>query len=312
MNASFQSFLSENSNRAFPFVENSVFMVPGNSGNVPDNDIFLDFRAWSRLKLRDQVTLFLIDPVYDIHGHLNYPGLESFAVPGFMSVFFKAFYTTDTNNISGQVMCFYVPLDEGSVQWPYTAVAHGSMPNGKRSWGGSIIVTQKILQLIRPVYVVTGSNEYITTSDGDKILATPTYQSAYQQTPTIEPGRIFEIGGAVVDQLNVIYESSPSANRYLSGDIRFLPGANTSVTQSGQTISLNSQPGFGSGKNVYTGTDLGEPCNGITRINGETPTQSGQFYIYGANGILIQDVPESHLIRISMDKTNEAFSCQPA
>lgn len=312
MNAAFPSFLSENSNRAYPFTEDSVFMVPGNSTGLPDNDIFLDFRGWSRLKLRDQVTLFLVDPVYDTHGHLNYPGLESYAKTGYLSVFFKAFYTTDTADVASQVACFYVPLDESQVQWPYTATASGQMPNGKKSWEANLTVTSKILQLIQPVYIVTGTNEYITTSDGAKILALPNYSTLNSQTPQIEPGQFFEIGGAVVDQLNVVSSLHPETNRYLSGDIQFLPGINTSIFQSGSTITAVSQLGLGTGRKVYTGTELGDPCEGVLKINGVAPDDFGQFHIKGGNGILVEDVPELNLIRIGLDKTNKAYKCPPA
>lgn len=285
MNASFQSFISENSNRAFPFVENSEFLLPENTDGRPDNDVFLDFRGWSRLKLLDQVALFLIDPVYDISSHSHHSGLESYAKDKHVSIFFKAFYTTDPDDISKQVMCFNVPMENTQSEWIYVSDANGLLPNGKFSWSGKVAVTQRILEVTEPAYYM---------EIGDAIQA-------------VERSQFFELGGAVIDRLDVI-DAIP-ADRYLADDVRFLPGLNTSVTQSGSTIQITSQPGLGTGRQVYTGTDIGEVCNGITKINGEMPDDNGQFYIRGEGDVIVEDVPSEHLIRISLNKNNPASTC---
>ena len=312
MNTSFPSFLSENANRAYPFAEDSTFRIPTNSTDIPDNDIFLDFRGWSRLKLAPSTTFFLVDVVYDLSMHSSYPGLESFGQEESMSIFFKAFFTTDTEDLASQVMCFYVPLAMNSSQFPYTSTASALMPNGKKAWEAKIVVTEKVYDLVSTGHLLTDDEKNLTTDTGGKIIIREMYTIEGDGiSPAIEPGQFFEIGGTAIDQLNIIFPLSPEKNRYLSGDVKFLPGVNTAILQSNDTIIANSNVGFGTGKQVYTGTDLGDPCDGIIKINGTAPDEYGQFYITGEHGILVENVPSENTIKISINKTDGAFKCIP-
>lgn len=304
MNASYPSFLDENASRFYPFAEGESVVVPSNTSGLSDNDIFLDFRGWSRRKLLPAVRLIAADAAYSDGSHTPHPGLDAYSRTGNLMVFFEAFFTTDSGDLGSRVACFYIPLGMPDSDFPYTSISGAAMPNGAKWWEAKIVVTKKAYDLVDLSGVEFDGS-------GNPVVPESTSIDVYQEYDSaLEPCQFFEIGGIAVDQLNVIPDmDNPQSARYLSGKVSVIPGANTSVSQSGKSISVSARLGGGTGRSVYSGKDLGDACSGLLSINGVSPDKSGNFYVKGGGGILVEDIPASHEIRISLDKNNRAFAC---
>lgn len=363
MNSLFPSFLSENENRAFPFLEDSLPPF--------GNAAFLDLRCWTKLKLIEMPRLFGAYVYGDIPDGL----MEPFIREGFLNIFFEVHYIDSTpyntsilgidlggaieslygaSNISiiqgsantarvdvsalsaggvvtivnagygystgpayaqtipgsylhsidiqtapryESIVCFYVPLD--NTIWPYACVSsfygNQSSPHyGRKIFEGKLVVGQSVLQICGEAMGPDGPSEEL---------------NALFEGPYIEPSQIMEIGGTVIDSFDVI-SPDETPTRYLSGDIKFQPGINTSIIQSDNTITAYTALNNGLGRSVYSGTDKGA-CDGILMINGVQADSNGVFLIKGENGIIVTDYPNEHKIKISIDPNNPAFQCPP-
>ena len=257
------------------------------------NAAFLDLRCWTKLKLIEMPRLFGAYVSGDIPDGL----MEPFIREGFLNIFFEVHYIgIQTAPRYESIVCFYVPLD--NTIWPYACVSsfygNQSSPHyGRKIFEGKLVVGQSVLEIC--------PEELGSDPSGER--------NALFGGPYIEPSQIMEIGGTVMDSFDVI-SPDETPTRYLSGDIKFQPGINTSIIQSDNTITAYTALNDGLGRSVYSGTDKGA-CDGILMINGVQADSNGVFLIKGENGIIVSDYPSEHKIKISIDPNNSAFQCQP-
>lgn len=214
-------------------------------------------------------------------GHSIPAGYESFYQDGFLHLFFDLIPGFD---LISRTVCLYVPV--GNTKWPYSAstssAIHGTM-----------------------IY------QFVTTigSDVTTILSSSSIGSQDFGFLFLEPAQYISIGGVAIDSLSIVHATGGIPDRYLNGDVKFLPGLNTSVTQSGNSIVLVISPGYGLGNNTNYGTGNGVCDGAIISINGVSPTDVGQFYIRGSSGVIIYDDPSTNTIRIAIDPNNNASEC---
>ena len=220
--------------------------------------------------------------IYDSTSDPAPTGYSAFVQPDSIHLFFELLAGTE---LVDRTVCFSIPTS--NTQWPYVATQSILGGNGRKFFDARVVVGQSILSVL---------------SSGDG--GVKNVGSLY-----IEPAQYLSIGGIVIDSLSVVSATAGTPERFVTGDMVFLPGLNTSVSQSGNSITLVTRPGYGLGEALYTGTDNG-PCDGLVEsINGADATAKNQFYIKGTNGIIIHDDPLTNTIRIGLDKTNKAAKC---
>ena len=273
MTGLFPTFLDENANRAFPFVENTI------SSSVPDS-CFLDFRGWSRLGINTLPNFYMI---YDqTSGHPVPTGYESFVQPGMVHLFFELIAG---NTLISRTVCFYVPAANST--WPYLSKSTLLASSGAKSLEVKIVVDSPILSVLIP------------ENNGSATVG-PMF---------VEPAQLMNVGGIVIDSLSVIHSQVGNPERFITGDVVFLPGINNEVTQSGSGVVLTTQQGYGLGQQVYYGTDNGVCDGNVSLINGASPDNNDVFSIVAGPGVIIKDSPSTNSIMISLDPANNSAQC---
>lgn len=278
MNSSYPSFLLENKNRFFPFLEH-------NETNLLPNSCFLDFRGWSRLKQVDAPKLTLI-----------YRGATGSTPPSAYSgkiaiksdhihLFFELHDNVSTNT-ADRTVCMYIPLNNSI--WPFVCTQSHYTTNNIKIFESRCLISEDILNIFTTSDIISFANGGID----------------------IEPSLYMSCGGVSVDQLN-IKDQSGNTKRILSGKLNFLPGVNTEAKTIDSLIYVSAYPGYGNGNDVYTGSSLGV-CDGIiSSINGSSPNENGQFFINGDDYIKVIDDKINHKIILAISPISKAFECPP-
>jgi hypothetical protein len=282
MNSSYPSFLSENKNRTFPFVEN-------HSINLIKNNYFLDFRGWTKFKVNERPNFYFAvkknDNEISLPSSIPQEFYDFFIKDNFLHLFFCVHkIPTNLDKFNG-LICLYIPLD--NEVWPYTAKTSLYNSGGTKMFEFKSLITEGIFEIFDT------ETDFIFINDNTGL--------------DIEPSQIFHAGGVVVDEIEIL-DDLDNQKRLVAGDIKLMPGFNSSMIQLNNTISINALSGLGIGKKYNdTATDI---CEGIFSINGVNPNDSGLFKIEGSNGILIFNSPESSQIVISIDPKTSVAKCQ--
>lgn len=276
MTSSYPSFLQENKNRFFPFLEhNQIDLLP--------NSCFLDLRGWTRLRQVQKPKLTLI-----------YSGKEGTAPPlqysgdfeikeNHVHLFFELHDSIGTD-IANRTVCMYIPLN--NAQWPFVSVENYYVENKIKIFEIRCLVSEDILNIFTDSDIISFDNDGIE----------------------IEPSLYMSCGGVCVDQLNIKTQDG-AKKRILTGKLNFLPGTNTDTKTIDSSIFISAYPGYGNGNDIYTGSSLGI-CNGlISSINGAGPTENGQFFIKGDDYIKVIDDKINHKIILAISPRSKAFKC---
>ena len=279
MNSSYPSFISENSNRSFPFVENSI------SSSIP-NDCFIDIRGWSRFKTTRNPSLFLVAK----NTPSVQPSYDQFFKEGFLHLLFSMHEVPEGEQLFNGLVCVYVPLD--NTEWPYLGVSSFWNSAGTKMFELRVLLNSSILDVI--------------PGESGHLFPVNEMDTTENTGLRIEPTQIVYSGGIAIDELNIVKESGES-KRQVSGDLKLIPGYNCSMRQDGNKIVINSSIDIGTGKRYND--QKNDVCTGVFSINGVSPDESGHFYITGENGILIFDVPEEYKIVIAIDPKTKVVKC---
>jgi hypothetical protein len=280
MNSSYPSFLSENSNRAFPFIENSY-------SDKLSNDCFIDFRCWTRFKVHQTPSLYLVaNGIPNISDRYN-----QFLKDGFCNIFFLIHKVPENEHIFNGMICVSVPLDNSV--WPYLATSSFWNTSGTKMFELKTLVNSSVLE------VANNENSYL--------FLTNIFGESNENGIRIEPSQVVYSGGIVIDELKVL-NISGEQKRLVSGDINILPGFNTTMYQQSNKITINSSINIGVGKKYNY--EKNEICNGVFSINGVSPDESGNFSITGENGVMIFNLPEEYKIIIAIDPKTKIAKCQ--
>lgn len=280
MNSSYPSFLSENSNRSFPFVENHL------STRIP-NDCFIDFRCWTRFLINESPSLYLVAK--------GTPSVSSeydqFFRDGFITLLFLIHRVPDGEEVFNGVISAYVPLENSD--WPYLCSSSFWDLSGNKMFELKTVLNSSVLNLIEE------ENGYFFPRNE--------FSEENLLGLCVEPTQVIYTGGVVIDGLNILNEDG-DIKTSINGNVKIQPGYNCSVTQELNNIILNSSINAGIGRR-YSDQNT-EICSGVFSINGVSPDDSGNFYITGENGIMVFSLPEDHKIVIAIDPKSKIAKCQ--
>jgi hypothetical protein len=274
--SSYPSFLSENANRFFPFLEH-------NETNLLPNSCFLDFRGWSRLKQVDSPRLTLI--YSGATGSTPPPGYSSKIEikSNHIHLFFELHDNT-SSDIADRTICMYIPLN--NTVWPFVCTQNYYIQNKIKVFEIRCLVSENILNIFT-------QNDIINFANGGL---------------KIEPSLYMSCGGVSVDQLN-IKDQDGNIKRVLTGKLNFLPGVNTEAKTIDSSIFISAYPGYGNGNDIYTGSSLGICNEIISSINGATPNENGQIFIKGDDYIKVIDDKINNKIILAISPRSKAFKC---
>lgn len=278
MNSSYPSFLLENKNRFFPFLEHD-------ETNLLPNSCFLDFRGWSRLK---QVNVPKLTLIYSGATGSAPPLAYASKIaikPDHIHLFFEL-HDNVSIDIADRTVCMYIPINNST--WPFVCTQSHYTANNIKIFECRCLISEDILKIFN-------TNDIISFANGGI---------------DIEPSLYMSCGGVSVDQLN-IKDQNGNIKRILSGKLNFLPGVNTQAQTIDSLIFVSAYPGYGNGNDIYTGNSLGV-CDGIiTSINGSSPNENGQFFITGDDYIKVIDDRVNHKIILAISPISKAFECTP-
>lgn len=280
MNSSYPSFFSENSNRSFPFIENTA------SSKVK-NSCFIDFKCWTRFKTHESPSLYLV---------ANYSAdlpneYKQFLLDGFCTLFFLVHRVPENEHVFNGMICVYIPLDNS--QWPYLGVSSVWNSSGIKMFELRTLVNSSVLDIAsNPDNYLFPSNFF--GNQGDIGLK-------------IEPTQVIYSGNIVIDELNIV-DQDGYHKKNINGDVKVSPGYNSYIYQADKKFTINSSANIGSGKRYND--EKNDICNGVFSINGVTPDESGNFKIEGDNGVLIFNLPEEYKIVVAIDPKTKIAKCQ--
>jgi hypothetical protein len=283
MNSSYPSFISENANRSFPFVENTF------ADRVP-NDCFIDLFFWSKFKV-SQLPRFILAVNKEEGVDINIPpDYKQFLKDGFCNLFFILHKIPEQENDYNGVVCAYIPLN--NINWPYEAKTSSFLQNSAKAYELRLLVGENILNIANqsPFYFYP-SDEYVLQNTNGLL---------------IEPSRVIYTGGTIIDEIRTISQDGQIKNN-LNGNLKIVPGYNTAIYQENDTIIINSSPDIGIGAKYNQ--EKSDICTGVFSINGVSPDKKGNFKLTGSNGVLIFDLPEEHKIVIVIDPKTKVVKC---
>lgn len=278
MISSYPSFLQENKNRFFPFLEH-------NQTNLLPNSCFIDFRGWSRLKLVDTPKLTLI---YNAAPGSTPPAVYSSKItikPNHIHLFFEL-HDNISPDIADRTVCMYIPSNNAT--WPFVCTQNNYTSNKIKIFEMRTLISENILNIFTTSNIISFANGGIA----------------------IEPSLYISCGGVSVDQLN-IKDINGSIKRILRGKLNFLPGVNTETKTVNSLIFISAYPGYGNGNDIYSGTSLGICDEIISSINGSSANENGQFFIKGDDYIKVIDDKTNHKIILAISPISKSFECPP-
>lgn len=264
MSDAFVEFLNENSQRAYPFIEDSIF-VSGDDHSLGD-DVFLDFMGIHRLRHQTVKLVAIVGP--DSSGSVDFP-----AVAGFKVFYFNLFSDSGSEGFS-----FRQSVDE------FDSVISSSIvdPNYSGRYVGKFTATfgLGVLSIPSDAYWIF-DNLQIEPS-----LCVSLYRNQVDLIKIIHSDIDDEIIGSDVKLqggFNFDVEQSGNSIRLLpslgGGDLGRFIGANVDSQDSKCHGSLFS-------------------------IIGQQANEKGEFLISGGRGIEIRNLPDENKIKILVNTSN--------
>jgi hypothetical protein len=235
----------------------------------------LDLKGFSKYKIDDKVKLFAVSR-WNTGGAR--PSVASSIDPllteGMVQVFFKF----------SDLLYISVNVPTGTSSFPLVA------SSSKKNLEDTVFIN---------LSVIFGESILTEASPGEV---------RYFTNVTVEPSQIFNLYKVSLNELKI--EHANSSIEYVSGDVKFSPGQNTTAMLSGgQGISLSSRKGAGEGNSVSTDPNL--VCDGITSVNGLEIQSDGVFRIQGEKNIVVEDDPSNHRVLIYINRDSNLYECRP-
>jgi hypothetical protein len=265
-------FLSENSRRSFPFEDSKQL-----SEDIP-SDCFLDLKGFSRSLFYDKVRLHSISKwATGSPKPTCPPEISSRLVEGRIQFFFLLRSFPED---------IYIDL---SVQ-----ISETSFPK---------IISSSLKDESGTIFV------HLSGVVGSSALSIIKQPSRYRQFSDVhlEPSIIVTCYKRSLDQLAI--ERKDGTKEILKGDIVFLSGVNTQVSQGSKSISISAIHGAGEGRRIYAGDPNLEKCYGILTVNGVKPSTGGIFKVEGGKDIYIENIPSEHKIIVSIQQDARIIEC---
>jgi hypothetical protein len=271
-------FLTENSQRNYPFAEDAS--LTSGAFRLP-NDVVLDFRGFSRQRP------VLIPHLESIMGQAAPAQAGQPASAGNWTLVFRA----------GLNHAFRCEIPVTNAQWPFVSRVKLQDPVYAADYpdvniGGISVTVGRGIQAIQDVEGYT----FIPT-------ATP-----------LEPSLFVSLYRQVLDYLRLVH-SGPAPDDVIGRAVKTYGGYNCFVNQStaDKTLAIGAQLGAGRlGYNLDPGTGQ-SACRGfVFQINGIKPDAQYDFKILAGEGIRVENLPDEHKIKIiySPERFPGKLNCQ--
>lgn len=267
-------FLFENANRSFPFEDSNELQENLSFSSV------LDLKGFSRSPIAGKIKLMGISRWNNSDPAPSVPSeIAGLLEEGNVQIFFMIPSVPSD-------LYLQVGVQIGNVGWPYSSIGSVQNEAGTDYIKFSAIFGASILT----DFVSTGYTEFTNIF--------------------LEQSVVMECYKKSLDQLKVL--RSTGEKEYITNGIIFSNGINSSVTQSGSSIRINTRLGDGLGRSTYTGTEGLDKCEGVLSIDGILPNADGQFTIQGGLGVSVVDDPTNHKIIISIQSGSRLLECSEA
>lgn len=262
MNDAYTEFLTENSQRSYPFVEDSPLVSL--TSDVLENDVILDLKAFHRARPEIPFQLKAI------------VGPASAGVSPYVGV------------ADSYVIYFAAGPEDSPVIW--------GLQVGISAAGSTPLVVEAS---VADPYYPDKNLGVVRATIGAGLFSIPFDAFWEFTTAIVEPALVVQPYRNQIDLLKVIHQEGD--DDVIGGDVAIRGGYNVNVVPAIKGVSIIPSLGGGSlGRFIGSIREPGtSKCKGVLlSINGILPTTRGEFFITGENGIEIINLPDEHKIRI--------------